>query len=229
MTKYLPYAMFAFMIFMMWMMIKMGKTMTMQTTLLIGMASKLGVLPEGKRKEDELPDTTEHEHTPVNNPEESEEDLDDETIIREMGRISEVIVSKTPLTIKDEKYYKRFIDEMHEDMKLQPASAIIAEPKKDAPKRLDKKEKASLMQGIFSDNKPRQLHELAHHLANLTNTKYNEGNTSGVMQLLIKDKKVKTVEIKLDKKQKAKKFFGLTEWFDGKKMKEEFSKNISKN
>lgn len=77
---------------------------------------------------------------------------------------------------------------------------------------------------FFNDGFPRTVTDLAKLYAEKTNTGINKGNMSTIFGKLVKDHKLICIKAGPD----GKVYHGLPEWFDGKKLKPEFQKNIPK-
>lgn len=212
MKNIIPIATLLLLLGIMYLLIKHGKIMTMQTSLLIAMAGKLGVnLKEEKNLNQE------------SQPEEKQEIMDEEEedliIVKEMTRISDMIKAKEKISEKDAKYYNHYINEMHEDLQLAPSEEILVFSKEDK-KRLTADEKKVLILTFFDDAKAKTVNDVAKMLAKATGIKPNEGNTHTLLKSLIENKNLFTQELKHGGKKKV--FYGLPDWFDGKKLKKEY-------
>jgi hypothetical protein len=265
--KYGIFVILAFLGFMMW---RMNKMMTMQTTLLFGMANKMGMdVPaprkrlSGKREvEQEAEDQSQHtEEAKFTEEQDSLTDDQIEELIAELRGISDKIKAGEELSEDDDKFYRYWFPQMNDDLKLEapPApqikeKAVIiplvpevindgkaesSEPNAgshngnaDSSKNNDivvrkytGDEKKTLLIGFLSkSNFPIFGKELDELLAAVTGLKKNPGNTSGLLAELIKAGKLKSFQKNIEGKSKT--FFGLSAWFDGKKIKKEYSVKI---
>lgn len=252
--KYFPLVLIGIVLFLLY---RMNKMMNMQTSLLIGMAGKLGVIPEDK------PQATSHkpqentEHQEPSKEEQDEEivriaeklyngkilskkdkefykefkkDIDEETVYflaDDLQRISDAIKNETELTEEDVAMYKKNFDAFKDKLKLEelPAEVKIKEVKKreiNTPDTPEGKEK--LMMSFFEDGIPKTLTTLAELYAKECGLVVSSGNTSKIVYKLEEDEKIKGQKILHQSRNKI--FYGLPDWFEGKKLKKEVRKKI---
>lgn len=214
------YILIAFFIVFIWVMTKMNKTMNMQTTLLLGMATKLGIVPP----EEDIPSKnikTEQVETP-----EQKQLREENELVDYMIAISDEIKAKGKLSKEEKEVYINNFGDMHEDLKLaHPSEIIVDEKENDSDSKEKKKytpeEKQEIILSFFVDNIPKQLLTITNSFAEKTGLEPNKGNTHGLLKKMVEQKKLVAYKTK-----ESNVFYVLTEWMDKNKLKPEYKKLI---
>lgn len=213
------YILLAIALLFVWFMTRMNKTLNLQTSLLIGMANKLGIKPV---EQEETPRAIKQiEETPEQKAQREEDELVDN-----MVAISDEIKKGGKLSVSEQKYYTDNFPDMHEDLNLAPTSDIILQEAStdnngSEKKKMSPEEKHALVLYLFSDEKPKQLNTIAQLFADRTGLKFNKGNTHGLLKDMIELNKIVAY------KKGDNVFYVLPEWMDKKKLKKEYLKNIA--
>lgn len=249
--KYFPVVLIGIVIFILW---RMNKVMNMQTSLLIGMAGKLGVLPqENKVRSQKSQENTEHQE-PENNDDEIvriaekiyngknlnkkdkefyekfEKDINEETgffLQDDLKRIAEDIKSEKELTQDDIDLYKGSLKKFQKELDLPelPSEVKVKEViKKEMNVPPTSEGKEKLIMSFFEDGIPKTLSILAELYANECGLVPSTGNTSKIVYKLEEDEKLKSKKILHQSRNKI--FYGLPFWFDNKKFKKEYLQKI---
>lgn len=214
------------------MLMKMNKTMNLQTTLLIGMAHKMGITPPSSKKKSKQEEEQEEEPT-------SEEDEEYDKMISEMTRISDKIKDDKKLTKKEKEYYS---SNYNEELVIENGWEPYQEEEGDGDegkgnkgddekkKRLKPEERKNIYLSLIASSAlPKTVEELAEMFANQANLVPSVGNTHKTLKSLKEEKLINSQEMWIAKNGKKIKyvFYGLIEWFDSKnKLKKEFQNKI---
>lgn len=229
MKNWHTYAIIVIFIVVVFMFVQTNKTMKLQTTLLIGMAKKMGFTAEdiGEEKTERITQSSETQQQQEEETDEQRQIREENDLVEGMIAISEEIREKGILSKKEKKYYTDNFNDMHEDLKLADPSEIIVEEASTQTdvkgnKRLSAKEKCTLILTFFEDNIPKQLNVIDQMLADKTSTQPNKGNTHTRLKEMTKSKQIIAHET-----EESNVFYVLPEWMDGKKLKKEFLNKIS--
>jgi len=182
---------------------KMNKILNVQTTLMVGMAQKLGitdlpVLPARKIKDKETPEESEM-----------------------IAEIADKIYDGKELTDEEKEFKKKFKNEIKEEIELLKGwNKNNEETKvpKNTPKKKERKKisREDSVLSLFENGIPKTSIELINLYAEKRGTKPN-GSVHIVFNKMVKDNKL----------GRYNNYYGLIDWFDGKKMKKEFSEKIN--
>lgn len=219
------------------MVMKMNKTMNLQTTLLIGMASKMGIVPPASHKKTQAAEDTGEPEDPANS-----EDEEYDAMIAEMTRISEKIKEDKKLTKKEKEYYQ---ENYHEELVIEngwepyqeeedtsaPLSGAKGKGEPETKKKLKPEERENIFLTLIAQHAmPKTVKELANMFGSATDLVPSTGNTHETLKKLKVSKKINSYEMMAIRDGKKRKcvFYGLAEWFDSKnKLKAEFIKKVA--
>ena len=186
---------------------RMNKILNAQTTLMVGMAQKLGitdlpVLPAGKIKDKETPEESEM-----------------------IAEIADKIYDGKELNDEEKEFKEKFKNEIKEEIELLKGgnknNGETKETKvpKNTPKKKERKKisREDSVLSLFEDGIPKTSIELINLYAEKRGTKPN-GSVHIVFNKMVKDNNL----------GRYNNYYGLIDWFDGKKMKKEFSEKINR-
>lgn len=256
--KYLMIALIGVVLFIL---LKMNKVMSLQTTLMIGMAGKMGVkfdeeVPEAKKVAVTPPPAQEQES-------EGEEENTDEEIVRiaeklykgksltkkdkdfydkfkkeideeseffltdDLKGISEKITNRQELNEGEAELYKENYEDFKDELKLAELTEnipVVPIPEKDLVRPENETERIQLLLSFFSDGMPKVIGALAKMYADKTGLAVSTGNTAKLLDKMLEAKTLMNQKILHESRNKV--FYGLPDWFDGKKFQKEYLKKL---
>lgn len=211
---------------------RMNNIMSAQTQLMLGMASKLGVEPpdmnaQNKDHTEEEEEEEEEHEGQEGQKEQLTEEQQKQKIEETMVQLSTKIVKGKSLNKKEKEFYAQFFTEMEERLQLVKLAENNPLRVTKTNKRLSEEERDDVYLSFFEDKKPKPLKDIIALYASATGNEPSQGNTHGHLKKLMEKKKLSQFSHKIKGDIKPKIYYGLINWFDGKKFKKEYIDNLA--